>query len=180
MKRIFLLTSLLVACLLVVAQQYTPSATGSAVTFKIKNLGVNVNGSFTGLSGTIIFSAGSLNNSQFMVSINAASINTGINARDNHLRKESYFNTTQYPQISFVSTRVTGSTVAGTYFVFGKLTIKNTTKEVSFPFTVTPEENNLRFKASFKLNRRDYGVGGSSITMSDELTVNLDVLAQRK
>lgn len=180
MKRILLLSSLLVSCLVTVAQQYTPSATGSAVTFKIKNLGVNVNGSFTGLTGTIVFNAASLNSSQFAVSINAASINTGINARDNHLRKETYFNTTQYPQISFVSTRVTGSNVAGTYFVFGKLTIKNTTKEISFPFTVTPEENNLRFKGSFKLNRRDYGVGGSSITMSDELTVNLDVLAQRK
>ncbi|TAH05085.1 MAG: polyisoprenoid-binding protein [Sphingobacteriales bacterium] len=176
----FFILSILFAGLTTTAQQYTPADAGSAITFKIKNLGVTVNGSFTGLKGNIVFDAAALSNSQFNVSLTAASVNTGINARDNHLRKEAYFNAPQYPQISFVSTRITGSTVAGTYFVFGKLTIKNTTKEISFPFTVMPEQSNLRLKGSFKINRRDYGVGGSSLTMSDDLTVNLDVLAQRK
>ena len=162
------------------SQSLIPVESGSKVQFRIKNLGLNVSGTFTGLEGRINFDEKNLAGSTFEASIDAETINTGIGARNNHLRKKEYFDVKNFPRIKFVSTKVTPSTKAGTYFLFGKLTIKNTTHDISFPFTATPQDGGYLFNGEFKLNRRDYGVGGSSIVLSDNLTVNLAVLAKKQ
>jgi polyisoprenoid-binding protein YceI len=64
--------------------------------------------------------------------------------------------------------------------MFGKLNVKGKEVDISFPFSALPQENGYRFQGQFKVNRRDLGVGGSSVTMSDEVTVLLDVYTQRK
>jgi len=151
----------------------------SKVQFKIRNLGINVSGSFTGLEGKMVFDEKNLVGSSFEASIDASTINTGIDARNKHLREEEYFDVKKFPRISFVSTKVTGSTKQGTFFIFGKLTIKNTTKDISFPFTATPQDGGYLFNGEFKLNRRDFGVGGNSFVLSDNLTVQLAVLAKK-
>jgi polyisoprenoid-binding protein YceI len=151
----------------------------SKVQFKIRNLGMNVTGSFTGLQGKMSFDEKNLGSSFFEANIDAATINTGIDARNKHLRDEEYFDVKNFPRISFVSTKVTASTKAGTFFLFGKLTIKNTTRDISFPFTATPQQDGLLFNGEFKLNRRDFGVGGNSLVLSDNLTVQLAVLAKK-
>lgn len=156
------------------AQQYKPVDESSTVKFRIKNFGFNVNGKFSGLQGTIKFDPNSIATSSFEVSIDANSVDTDIDARDNHLRKPEYFDVKNFPRIKFVSTKITPSTKAGTLYVFGKLTIKNTTKELSFPFTAEQKGNGYNFKGEFKLNRRDFGVGGDN-TISDNLTVFLDI-----
>ena len=102
----------LVTCCLSISgwsQNFQPTDEGSSVTFKIKNLGLSVEGSFTGLKGTIQFDPNDLQSSKFNVSIKAASINTGINLRDKHLKKEEYFNAANFSEIRFVSTRVEAS-----------------------------------------------------------------------
>jgi len=66
----------------------------------------------------------------------------------------------------------------GYYYLFGNLTIKGVTKEVKFPFTATAKDGGYLFEGSFKLNRRDFGVGGSSLSLGDDLTVSLSVLAK--
>jgi polyisoprenoid-binding protein YceI len=150
----------------------------SEVKFQIKNFGVNVDGSFKGLSGIIQFNAERPLETSINASVDAGSINTGIGARDNHLRKTEYFDATAYPRISFLSTKITNSTKAGTYFIYGLLTIKKTTKEISFPFTVTPQNSGYLFEGSFQIDRRDYGVGGKSISLNDKVTVSLKVMAK--
>ncbi|MBS1599996.1 MAG: YceI family protein [Bacteroidetes bacterium] len=158
--------------------QYKAVEKGSEVKFKVKNFGFNVGGSFSGLEGTIQFDPNNLAASSFDVSIDANTIFTDNNARDNHLREESYFDVKNYPRIRFVSTRVTTSNKKGVLFIFGKLTIKKETKEISFPFTADPVDDGYLFKGGFKINRRDYGVGGSS-TISDNVELNLSVLAKK-
>jgi polyisoprenoid-binding protein YceI len=50
------------------------------------------------------------------------------------------------------------------------------TKEVKFPFTATARDGgSYLFEGSFKLNRRDFGVGGNSISLSDEVTITLSI-----
>jgi polyisoprenoid-binding protein YceI len=98
--------------------------------------------------------------------------------RDNHLRKEEFFNVEKFPQLTFVSESITGS--GKSFNVKGKLTIKGVTKEVSFKFTATPQGDTYTFKGDFELNRRDFGVGGSSMTMSDKVNVELVVVAKKK
>jgi polyisoprenoid-binding protein YceI len=177
MKKIFLLFFITIPGL-VVSAQYKPVEKGSEIKFKVKNFGFNVSGSFSGLNGTISFDPNNLAASTFDVSADANSIFTDNNARDNHLREDTYFDVKNYPRIRFVSTRVTTSNKSGTYFVFGKLTIKKETKEISFPFTAETSEDGYLFKGEFKINRRDFGVGGSS-TISDNVDVALSVLAKK-
>lgn len=163
---------------LVTSAQYRPTDQGSTIQFKIKNFGFNVSGSFTGLKGEMAFDPNNLPGSSFDVTIDANTINTDNGMRDNHLREDSYFDVKNYPRIRFVSTKVTPSNKQGTLFIFGKLTIKNQTKDISFPFTATPTEKGYMFKGSFKINRQDFGVGGSS-TISDNLEVDLNILGEK-
>ena len=98
--------------------------------------------------------------------------------RDNHLRSEDYFDVKNYPRIHFVSSRITPAKKAGTFFVSGNLTIKETTKEISFPFTAQPQADGFLFNGEFKINRRDFKVGGSG-TISNDLLVKMEVVAKK-
>jgi polyisoprenoid-binding protein YceI len=181
MKGYKFLATLLIAisiCSFSYAQQYTPEASGSKIGFGIKNLGVTVHGAFSGLAGEITFDPKDPSKSSFNVHVDSKSINTDNDMRDNHLRKEEFFDVEKYPHLTFVSESITGS--GKSFNVKGKLTIKGVTKEVSFKFTATPEGDAYTFKGSFELNRRDFGVGGSSITMSDKVNVELVVVAKKK
>jgi polyisoprenoid-binding protein YceI len=174
----------LILCMLIAitgnpaSAQYKPQDTGSSIKFKIRNLGFPVNGSFSGLDGMIGFDPNNMTASHFDVSIDASTINTDNNMRDNHLRNESYFDVKIYPRIRFVSTNITASKKKGVYMISGKLTIRNQTKDISFPFSATPSNDGYLFKGIFKINRKDFGVGGSS-TISDELEVSLDILTKK-
>ena len=157
--------------------KYRPTDNGSSVQFKIKNLGFNVTGSFSGLDGTVAYDPARPTETVFDVSVDANSINTDNNMRDNHLREDTYFDVKKYPRIRFVSVKVTSSTRRNEFFVFGKLMIKDHSKDISFPFTVTPSGPGYLFKGSFTINRKDFGVGGASI-VSDNLDVLLSIQAQ--
>jgi polyisoprenoid-binding protein YceI len=161
------------------SQEYKPTDAGSSIGFEIKNFGFNSKGSFSGLDGKISWSPKDPAKAAFDVSIAATSVNTDNNTRDEHLRKETYFDVEKYPRIRLVSTGITGPDNSGHYTFSGKLTIKNTTKDISFPFIATPLGDDYIFKGDFSVNRRDFDVGGGS-TLSNNLTVSLTVLAKKQ
>ncbi|MBC7888888.1 MAG: YceI family protein [Ferruginibacter sp.] len=179
MKRIILsfVFAIFLSCLF--AQNYMAVDNGSAIKFSIKNFGLNVSGSFTGLKGKLSFNPANPAASSINASVDAATVNTGNGSRDGHLKKEEYFNVAKYPLISFVSTKITGSSKPGSFLVEGNITIKGVTKKVSFPFTATAKGEGYLFAGEFKLNRRDFEVGGKSMVMSDNLTVSLSVFAKK-
>ncbi len=160
-------------------QNYTPTDAGSKVRFVIKNFGINTGGTFEGLTGSIIFDPANLAGASFNVSVDAKSVDTDVEARDNHLRKEEYFDVEKYPKLSFRSTKITTTNKEGYLFIFGVITIKNISKEISFPFKQTSKDGGILFDGEFKLNRRDFGVGGKSFSMSDELNVELSIFAKK-
>ena len=159
-----------------VAQNYTVIDNGSTVTFIIKNLGFAVDGSFKNLQGNIVFDANHLSTSSFKVTVSSATVNTKNNARDKHLKKEEYFDAEKYPIIAFVSDKIEKEATANTY----KVTGKNISKQVTFNFTTSPNTNGLNFVGKVGLNRRDFGVGGGSMILSDNLVLSLNVEAQAK
>ncbi|GGA85381.1 YceI family protein [Puia dinghuensis] len=174
-----LLDSVLLLALFIatpVKAQYQPLDKGSSVQFRIKNLGFNVTGSLTGLVGKISFDPAQPGDAVFDVSVDANSINTDNDMRDDHLRKESYFNVKQYPRISLISGKIS-LYKRGAYLFAGRLTIKNHSQDVSFPFTATEIDGGYQFKGTFTINRKDFDVGGFS-TISDNLDVTLDVIAK--
>jgi polyisoprenoid-binding protein YceI len=157
--------------------QYQPIDTGSTVQFKIKNFGLGVSGSFTGIEGNIHFDPGKPVDANFDVSIDANSVNTGIDMRDSHLRNDNYLDTKKYPRIRIASTKISGSDKKGTLFFFGNLTMKNKTKTISFPFTAEQVNGGYIFKGAFKINRKDFDIGGTS-TISNEMEILLNVFAK--
>lgn len=180
MKRGLLEIFLLLCLTSVSGQNYQPVDNASAVKFSIKNFGVNVNGGFKGLQGTIRFNPSELSTAVFNVTIDANTINTGISARDNHLRKEDYFNVQKYPGISFIAKQVVPKDKKESYIVTADIIVKGVSREVSFPFTAVLQNDGWLFTGEFKLNRKDFKIGKSSLILSDNLAVSLSVIAKRK
>lgn len=168
---IFLITSIFT----VTAQQYKPVDSKSEVKFTIKNFGINTNGSLAGLKGSIKFDEQNPGNTVFNVSVDVNTINTGVDNRDSHLKKEEYFNVEKYPAISFTSTSVAGT--QGKYTVNGNLSIKGITKPVSFPFTAEKKDNGFIFSGEFSIDRKEFGVGGNSAVLGNSVNVSLKVFA---
>jgi polyisoprenoid-binding protein YceI len=156
--------------------QYKPVDNGSSIEFTVKHFGIKTSGSFSGLLGTIVFDTNSLNDSRFDVSIDANSIKTGIDMRDGNLRGEGYFEVTKYPRVHFVSTKITSTGKVDAFLVSGQLTIKNHTKEISFPFTMAPTDNGYLFKGSFSISRKDFEVGSSGV-ISDNVDLLVSISA---
>src|SRR5436190_21818451 len=100
------LTAIALFCIVTAfGQNYTPTDAGSKVRFVIKNFGINTGGTFEGLTGTVIFDPANLAGASFNVTVDAKTVNTDVEARDNHLRKEEYFDVEKYPKLSFRSTK---------------------------------------------------------------------------
>lgn len=160
------------------AQKYSPVDKDSKVEFTIKNFGINTKGSFTGLKGDIVFDEKNVAASSFNVSVDATTIDTDNNMRDGHLKKDDYFDVDKYPTLQFTSSSFK-KTDDNSYSVTGNLTIKATTKPVTIPFSATLSNGKLELKGSVKIQRKDYKVGGSSAVLSDDVTINLDVVAAK-
>jgi len=143
----------------------------SVVNFRIGNLRINtVSGTFTGMQGTVKFDTEDLVNSSFSVCIDAASVDTGNNRRDRHLREEEYFDVERFPDICYVSDIIT-QTDEG-FITRGKLTIKGITRIVSIPFK--KDGNTLR--GTLSLNRLDYNVGDGVSTFLVSNPVELEII----
>lgn len=161
------------------AQAYQPVDPGSKVHFVIKNFAINTGGDFTGLKGQIVFDPQQLATASFDVTVDANTVDTDSKMRDEHLRESDYFDVARFPTLRFRSTKVVPSSRAGRYYLFGELTIKGVTKPVEFGFSATPSGNEMTFDGSFKINRRDFQVGEKSISLSDDVKVQLLVKARR-
>ncbi len=148
-----------------------PVDTTDAVTFAIKNFGIPTKGNFKGLQGNIKWDKDNPATAVFDMSIDVKTVNTGIDSRDGHLRGEEYFNVEKFPLIRFKSTAVTSSNITGT------LTIKGITKTISFPYTSVASGKGYLFQGSFSISRKDYGIGGTTLTLSDEAIITLKVQA---
>lgn len=142
----------------------------SSVTFKIKNAGIGVDGSFKGFQGTVDFNPDDLASSKFDVSVDAKTVDTDNGTRDNHLREDEYFGVEKHPKISMKSTSIS-KVSEGKYKATFDLTLKGKTKSVSFPFSYTKISTGYKLNGSFEIDRRDYGVGGSSWILSDDVKV---------
>lgn len=159
------------------AQQYKPVDDKSEINFTIKNFGLNTEGSLKGLKGSIKFDQANINASSFEVSVDVNTINTGVDGRDSHLKKEEYFDVQKYPVLKFVSTSINNS--GDGYSVKGNLSIKGTTKSISISFTVDKSGDALIFTGNFSINRKDFGVGGSSAVMGSNVDISLKVFAAK-
>jgi polyisoprenoid-binding protein YceI len=161
------------------AQETNWTVTNKNVTFTIKNAKLPVSGSFEGLMAKVVFNPNNLKAASFSAAILVSTIKTGIEMRDKHLKRSEYFNVEKFPEITLTSNSIT--LVKGNeYNAKCNLTIKSLTKEVDLPFTFIESDNSAVFKGILNLNRLDYGVGSSSVIMSNTLQVSIIVNAIKK
>ena len=73
-----------------------------------------------------------------------------MEARDNHLRKAEFFDVEKYPKLSFKSTKITTTNKEGYLFMFGVITIKDVSKEISFPFKQTSKDGGVAISIPIK------------------------------
>lgn len=119
-------------------------------------------------------------NSSLSVEIDVASIDSGVDAFDDHLRAEQFFNVAEYPTISFNSTDMK-QLVQGRGQVTGELTIKDITKPVTLDVTLNKVGKNFRSKkdmfgisATTMIRRDDFGVGRYDI-VGQEVEIQIEV-----
>lgn len=163
------------------AQNFSPVDSASKVHFVIKNFGINTGGDFKGLKGNITFLPDNPGASNFDVSLASSTVDTDNEMRDKSISGDEYFEAAKYPMITIASTKIekTNKTAAGFYYFTGKLTIKGVTKTIAFPFQAKEENNGYLFTGNFEINRTDFGVGGESIVLSNNVAVTLSVFAKK-
>ncbi len=145
----------------------------SVINFEIDNFKVNtVEGSFLGITGSVDFDPGNLDEAQFDIQIDIKSIDTDNSTRDKDLQEEEYFHSAKYPSATFVSTSV--NRVNDKFWVKGNLTIKGITKEVGIPFTLSYLRGGYLLSGPLTLDRYDFKVGSSS-SLSIGREVKLEV-----
>lgn len=154
-----------------IGQPLTPIDQESTVRFSIKNFGVTTTGIFTGLTGTIDWEGDQP--THVNLSVDARTIDTGVGLRDNHLRKEKYFDVEHHPRIQFTATHLARE--GDQWIATGSMTIKGVTREIKIPFTFQRAGNKVVFSGKFRLNRRDFDVGEGSISLADELVVDFRI-----
>lgn len=150
------------------------AVTGYTAQFSIKHSGLIVTGSFTNVIGQVVYSENNeLKNIQHKATVET--IKTGIKRRDKHLASSDYFDSSKFPDINFSLLRISSRDKSGNYNADIKLTIRNIEKNYAIIIREVKTENTIRLSSTFKLNRRDFGVGGKSFAMADEVDILLVV-----
>lgn len=136
----------------------------SSINFNISHSGISiVNGKFLEYTGSLTTKGEALNDASTNFTVKVNSINTNVEQRDNHLRSADFFEVDKYPEMTFKSTRFLATGKPGEYLLYGKLTIKNVTKDVIFDVhyggTVKSDKGEkLGVKAQTTINRFDYNI----------------------
>lgn len=138
----------------------------SRFNFEVDHIYAKVWGYFEDVSGTFVFDPDKPEEGRIDIRIQTDSINTNIRKRDNHLRSDDFFDVNKYPQITFVSKRITRKE-GNQFLVEGDLTIKDVTKTLELPLTYFGTRDNplkegelvAGFETRFTLDRLEYHVG---------------------
>ena len=159
-------------------QHWTQNKVDTKVEFKIKNIGIYVSGGFSAVEFKSNFNKENLDESYINVLIKVVSINTGNMKRDKHLLKEDFFDIKNYEEIQFTSTKIE-KTSTKNFRINGNLTIKNITKSIKIPIEVLESEDSLEIRSNFKINRRDYKVGGNIWVLSNNVKIQVHYKAEK-
>jgi polyisoprenoid-binding protein YceI len=159
----------------------------SHVGFTVRHLMVSkVRGTFQDFTADIVTAENPLD-SKVSATVQMASIHTGDDGRDQHLRNNDFFDIEQFPTMTFESTKIEGS--GSEFEVTGDLTIKGVTKSVTFDLEVGGLQQDPwgNTKAGFTLtgsvNRKDFGMAynavleGGGVMVGEKVAIEIDVEA---
>lgn len=154
----------------------------SSAQFSVRHLGVStVRGAFMKVSGSAQYDPADPTKDSLNATIQAASVDTRVEMRDNDLRSPNFLDAQKYPTITFQSRQVK-SVGTGRMQITGDLTIHGVTKEVTLDVdgpsaSIKDPWGNQRIgaSASTKVNRKDFGVNGAAGVVGDDINITIDV-----
>ncbi len=154
----------------------------SSAEFSVRHMGIStVRGAFTKVSGTVQYDPADVAKSSIAVTIEAASVDTRVEMRDNHLRGPDFLDVSKYPTLTFKSKRVEQAG-RGKLKIVGELTIHGVTKTVvldvdgpSQPVNDGQGELHMGASAATKISRQDFGVSAIPLMVGDEVSITIDV-----
>jgi polyisoprenoid-binding protein YceI len=170
------------------AVTYTIDPAHSGAGFKIRHLMISyIRGAFGGVTGTVIVDPSNPANTTIDASIDATTLHTHDEKRDQHVKAADFLDVAKYPQITFKSKRVTPDG-NDQWKVAGDLTLHGVTKEVTLEVESAPAEakdpwGNLRngATASTVIKRSDFGLAFNApletggVMLGDEVHLHIDV-----
>jgi len=173
------------------ATKWNVDKSHTSVNFSINRFFSEITGKFTDFDSSFNFDANNLKGSKTEFTVAVNSVNTANEKRDQHLQSADFFDSETYPKMTFTSTKFEKKSDAD-YLIYGKLTIKDQTKDVVLPMKITGEMEHPMAKGVFILsvainatiNRTDYGVGtgnwATKTVLGDEVKINIPIDLVRK
>ncbi len=159
----------------------------SQINFSVRHMMISkVRGSFENFGGTVNFDEENPTNTAVNIDVDLASISTGEEQRDGHLKSPDFFNVDEYPTMKFVSTRVEQDDEQNGR-LYGQLTIKDVTKEVVLNveyagIAKSPwGTESAGFSATGSLNRKDWGLNWNQaletggVLVGDKINIEIEL-----
>ena len=163
----------------------------SNVEFAVKHLMIStVKGHFADVEGEIVIADDEPTRSSVKATLKAASIDTRTGQRDDHLRSADFLDATNFPELTFTSTRITGD--ASEFKVVGNLTIRGVTREITLEATNEGSGKDpwggerIGFSAKTKLDRREFGltwnqaIEAGGVVVGNEVKVSIEIEAVKQ
>jgi polyisoprenoid-binding protein YceI len=162
----------------------------TSVNFSVNHFFSSVTGKFTSFEGDINFDPNNLKASKVSFTVLVNGVNTDNKKRDEHLQSPDFFDAKAYPNMTFKSTKIEKKSEKE-YSVYGKLTIKDKTKDVVLPLTITGEMEHPMIKGTIILgvlintilDRTGYGVGtgnwATTMVVGDEVRIHIPMELNR-
>jgi polyisoprenoid-binding protein YceI len=186
MKRIATLAGILaLAAPLALAQTTTwkSDPAHSEVDFSVSHLTIShVHGRFGHVDATVTYDAGDVTKCSVTATIDVTGVDTGEEARNNHLKTDSFFDVAKFPTATFTSTSVTKT--ADGLSIMGNLTLHGVTKPVVLtvtgpvgPVSGMDHKQHAGFSATTTVSRTAFGIGTSfpSGAIGDEVKLSIDL-----
>jgi polyisoprenoid-binding protein YceI len=161
-------------------------ASHSSIGFSVKHLMIaTVKGSFGKYDVSFAGSENDLSKAKVTAKIDAASINTGNDQRDGHLRSADFFDAEKFPEITFTGKKIVGDAF-GDFKIVGDLTMHGVTKEVTLDATFEGRakdpwgNSRLGYTAKGKISRSDFGLNwnqaleAGGVVVSDEVKISIE------
>jgi polyisoprenoid-binding protein YceI len=150
------------------------------VEFSAKHLMIStVKGRITGVDGIIRIDENEVANSSVEATLDARTLDTRIEPRDQHLRSADFLDVEKFPAITFRSTKIEGD--EQNFKLTGDLTIRDITRPITLEVTFEGQTKDpwggerVGFSATGKFDRRDYGLTWNVLLESGGLTVGNDI-----
>ena len=173
------------------AEIYSIDKSHSAVIFNVRHLVSRTNGRFNDFAGTIQYDPRAPEKARVSATIQVASIDTDNEKRDGHLKSEDFFDATQFPTITFTSTKVEKK--GDLLLITGDLTMHGVKKSIVLPVEIlgmgthpSPRMKGapvVGFASELAIKRSDYGVNtwtDAAGVVGDEVKIQLTIEALGK